>query len=355
MTEDHVEAGQREVSTAPAGAAPAGATSGASGVSPRTYAWALLPAACMVLAEFARFTFYDITLGCRGAARVLGGLCVQARLVVLHPTHSAAITAAGLPLRIVWHGAAMVTAFAGVGAFCGGLWLLARSRPKSEGRLTRWVVAAAVVWSVVLAELSFAQAQGFVLVQDLLRVDGRLLSPNAAAYLFAVAGAVRAVTFAGVVPLVLAAGLTLVPHAEVETPAALARQMGRLRVVLYIGAGLLVTAVVEFNSFLRWIAAGVGKDQSAVVSESIGAAVGSVGVLYACYLGLLFVPAVLVLSARAASLAEAALPDKPAERQRWLEPLGLSVSLPRFFTNLIAVLSPFLIGSPLAKLLDLVK
>jgi hypothetical protein len=343
------------------GAMPADAPStsrqeaGPAAVPRGAYFWALLPVACVGLAEIARMASYELTLGCRGSETYLGGLCVQARLVLLAPTRSAAFTLAGLPARIVWHGAAIVTVLAAVGVYCAGLWLLATSRPRSERRFTGWVIAAAVVWSVVLAELSFGQAHGFVLVLDLLRADGRLFAPSGAAYLGDAAGAVRAVTFAGVVPLVLAAGLTLVPRGEAETPANLARQMGRLRVVLYLGAGLLVTAVVEFNAFLRWIAVGVGTDQTAAVSEAIGAAVGSVGVLYACYLAIVFVPAALVLAARAASLAVVTLPDDPPKRQGWLDAVGLTASWPRFFTNLLAVLSPFLIGSPLAKLLDLVS
>jgi hypothetical protein len=115
--------------------------------------------------------------------------------------------------------------------------------------------------------------------------------------------------------------------------------------------------VIEFHSFLHWIAAGHGDQQSSSpLNDTITAAVATNGIIYRLFLASIFIPAFLILRRRAQDLARVALPSAPREEQtKWLENLALTPALPRHIINLLAVVSPFLAGLPLARLLDLMK
>ncbi len=155
--------------------------------------------------------------------------------------------------------------------------------------------------------------------------------------------------------LVLGASATLAfPASGRQGVEHLRGQTQRLRRMLYAGAAVLVTAVIQTGAMHQLPMPLVAEDQGEIVrqiSQGLSAAMGTVWslVLLAIYL-----PAAKVLRDRALELARRATgePLRP-KQEAWLKEHGMETSLGQQLARVSAVLSPFLTGGPLMAALNL--
>ncbi|HEX9918828.1 MAG TPA: hypothetical protein VGA87_06660 [Pyrinomonadaceae bacterium] len=116
-----------------------------------------------------------------------------------------------------------------------------------------------------------------------------------------------------------------------------------LRGLLYAGAAALVIGVLRLAATLHW-GGDFWTDNSPAgeeVSKLTTGIVSSLGISYTLALTSMYVPTVLVLSARARALAKNESPDKQEE---WLKNHGLTLSYLGYLPRLLALLGPILVG-----------
>ncbi len=136
---------------------------------------------------------------------------------------------------------------------------------------------------------------------------------------------------------------------EEQDDTELARRMGLLRYVLYIGAALLAIGVLRVSATLGWGASFIPADTEAGKSilVLVSGIVGSLGVSLTLLVSAVYVPAALILRARATKLAS----KQPLEvRQKWLTDRGLALSFSQYVPRVVALVSPMLMG-PVGELL----
>ncbi|HEX8131208.1 MAG TPA: hypothetical protein VF527_19065 [Pyrinomonadaceae bacterium] len=116
-----------------------------------------------------------------------------------------------------------------------------------------------------------------------------------------------------------------------------------LRGLLYAGAAALIIGVLRLATSLNW-GGDFWTDDSAAGKEIAKLTTGiisSLGISYTLALACMYLPTVLVLSARARRLAKDESPDKQDE---WLKNHGLTLSYLGYLPRLLALLGPILVG-----------
>jgi hypothetical protein len=130
----------------------------------------------------------------------------------------------------------------------------------------------------------------------------------------------------------------------------LARRMKLLRYVLYMGAVLLVIGVLRLSTTLNWGASFLPPQSEAgkAVASVVTGIVSSLGTFYTLLMAGMYLPAALVLRARARELAEL---QPPADQQSWLTKHGLTLSYTESLPRIVAILAPLLAG----PFIDIIK
>lgn len=123
----------------------------------------------------------------------------------------------------------------------------------------------------------------------------------------------------------------------------LARRMKLLRYVLYMGAVLLVMGVLRLSTTLNWAASflQVQSEAGKGIASLVTGVVSSLGTYYTLLMSGIYLPAALVLRARARELAEL---QPQEEQQTWLTKRGLTLSYAESLPRLVAILAPLMAG-----------
>ncbi len=154
--------------------------------------------------------------------------------------------------------------------------------------------------------------------------------------------------------LILGASATLAfPVSDSQGMDDLRAQMHRLRRVLYAGAAVLVTGVIQTTAMHRLPIPLLGDDGESLqqVAGGLAVAMGTLGTLF---LLAIYLPAAQILRTRAMKLAAGATGVRqPSKLEGWLRERGMESSLPQQLSRLTAVLAPFLAGGPLMAALKL--
>jgi hypothetical protein len=141
-------------------------------------------------------------------------------------------------------------------------------------------------------------------------------------------------------------------HVE-QLATALQSQSRRLQAVLFAGAAVLVAGVIEVDALYSWAVSladltnypdGAGKAVTAT-------AVVPTATFFSLFLAAAYIPAALILRQRAATLAIIAVgTTAQADRSKWLQDNGLSISISTQVSSVVALLAPILAGTPLNAL-----
>ncbi|HEV7743799.1 MAG TPA: hypothetical protein VGO56_02280 [Pyrinomonadaceae bacterium] len=156
-----------------------------------------------------------------------------------------------------------------------------------------------------------------------------------------------ALSLTAVIPLCFAASAVLWRSnpREVQTDVDLARRMKLLRYLLYMGAVLLVIGVLRLSTTLNWGASFIPSDSATgrSVDVLVKGIVSSLGTYYTLLMAAMYLPAALILRARAGELADQQ-PVTIVEQETWLSSHGLNLSYAESFPRIIAILAPIMTG-----------
>lgn len=155
--------------------------------------------------------------------------------------------------------------------------------------------------------------------------------------------------------LVVAASATLAfPASGKQGVEHLRDQTLRLRRVLYAGAAVLVTAVIQTGAMHRLPLPLVAPENGEIVQQISQGLSATMGTLWSLVLLAIYLPAAKILRDRALELARHATGVRLRSKQEaWLEEQGMETSLRQQVAHVTAVLSPFLTGGPLMAALNL--
>jgi hypothetical protein len=116
--------------------------------------------------------------------------------------------------------------------------------------------------------------------------------------------------------------------------------MKLLRLVLYLGAAVLITEIASAGALLNWPLTYL-KSRSA--DRLVSALITERAINYTVFLALLYVPAFLIFRDDAYRFARLRYPDKSlAEQEEWLSSQGIGVSTWRYVPRVVAILGPLL-------------
>jgi hypothetical protein len=253
--------------------------------------------------------------------------------------------------RFHWHGAMVLLVVMIVATVIyTGLRLWGAVRAHRE--LRAGVVGGVILVGAVAAWVFGGKGGAHIALAPLLDVAPGDIAESAQA----LATVTRAITtFAAVLVAVgacasLAGGSDRLGGGRVESGAQVARQVKALEGVLVVGAAVLVAALVEYRAFISWIAWYASDFES--LSKVGSAVLAANGITYTLLLGAVYASASAVLRQRAADIVANALPEGTAHaRAEWLDREGIAFSWPTALRTGVAVLAPFLVGSPLARVL----
>jgi len=230
-------------------------------------------------------------------------------------------------------------------------WILTRAA-RPYGWLGRLVIVLIVLFGVVRTGWRFyfgAIERPFFLAAAL--NCGRHLTPWTLPELLSVFGGI---TTAAAALLGLATCAILFPPRDAEPgPEAVHRSLQTLQFLLYGSAALLAVSVLTVSAFYGWAVEQVSPDGQERARVMARAVTSFVGTNYSLSLAALYAPAAALLHWRGTRLAAAALPAEPAAKlEEWRKEHGLILALPQQLANPIAILVPFLAGSPVATWLS---
>ncbi|HEX7833190.1 MAG TPA: hypothetical protein VF787_26275 [Thermoanaerobaculia bacterium] len=144
--------------------------------------------------------------------------------------------------------------------------------------------------------------------------------------------------------LACALAILLVP-ATADTPDTdrdLASRMRSLTYVLYVGTALLIASMLRLSALYEWVVL-VAQDSAQESLKLLASSLMRVwGVYYATLLATIYLPAYLILRQRANVLV--GTQGTEAQRAKWLEERGLTLSVTDILTRLAAILAPILAG-----------
>jgi hypothetical protein len=125
----------------------------------------------------------------------------------------------------------------------------------------------------------------------------------------------------------------------------LSRRMQLLRYLLYMGAVLLVIGVLRLSTTLNWGASFIPSESATgkLLGILIPGIVSSLGTYYTLLMAAMYLPAALILRARARELVNENV-EVEAERDSWLSNHGLTLSYVESLPRIIAILAPLMAG-----------
>ncbi len=136
----------------------------------------------------------------------------------------------------------------------------------------------------------------------------------------------------------------------------LARQVRRLRTLLYLGAVLLIANTVSVSILYRWSAVFATNDAKQTVLSIAQSVSFSTGAIHTLLLIGLYLPASLLLTCRAYSLAQSCDADPTKESVHdWLVRNGLISTPGHILSRGLVVFGPLLAGSIIPLLAALLK
>ena len=119
--------------------------------------------------------------------------------------------------------------------------------------------------------------------------------------------------------------------------------MKLLRLVLYLGAAVLVTEIVSVGALLHWPLTYLPESPGRSADRLISALITERAINYTLFLALLYVPSFLLFREDAYRFARLRCPDKSlAEQERWLREQGIGVSTWRYLPRVVAIMGPLL-------------
>jgi len=165
------------------------------------------------------------------------------------------------------------------------------------------------------------------------------------------------INYVGGLALVFATCAILLPRSGGKWAAAgyssldvIAEQMRDVRAVLYVGTVQLVTGVIRMSAVSLWTLAYVAPGAWPAVKSFDAVVVFITGGFYTLVLIAIYLPAALILAARARAEVSKLPAVSSYQRDRMLRQKGLSMSFKNMVPRLIALLAPLLAG-PLGELL----
>ena len=154
--------------------------------------------------------------------------------------------------------------------------------------------------------------------------------------------------------LLMAACVVLVPSSVDSVPEGMKQLSAgakRLRLILYAGTILLVTAMLLKKAVYQWTLAYIPQGDFLDTAQNFVTSLLTIeGGFYTLVLAASYVPAALVLQRRALLLVDGAVDE--AAREAKLKEFGLNLSFKETLPRVLAILGPFLTG-PLGDLLNL--
>jgi len=153
--------------------------------------------------------------------------------------------------------------------------------------------------------------------------------------------------------LLLTICATLLPSNDETFPDGmkqLSRRMNYLRIILYTGTFLLVTAILFKKSVYQWSLAYTSQDEVALKTamDFVASLLTLDGGFYTLVLAAGYFPAVLVLQRRAQVLVDTSIEE--VEKGKKMQEYGLTFSFRESLPRILAILGPFLAG-PVGDLL----
>jgi len=133
------------------------------------------------------------------------------------------------------------------------------------------------------------------------------------------------------------------PNPPLDPSTELRRRYRLLRGVLFTSAALLVVGVLRLSTTLNWGASFIASDSEVAkfIGPLVSGIVSALGTFYTFLIAGMYIPAVLLLRARANEFAEAANTAAP---DTWLSENGLTLSFSAWLPRIVAILAPLMAG-----------
>ena len=152
--------------------------------------------------------------------------------------------------------------------------------------------------------------------------------------------------------LMAIAAAAVVAEVDGPDPEALRRQRDRLKLVLYVGALVLVAGVIQVRTMHHLPALFLREHGESFVAANQALAMVT-GTLWTLLLLGIYYPAARVLHMRILGLAQTKAEKEKKDVHTWLEEHGLHVKPLQLMLNLAAVLGPFITGSQAVEILKI--
>ena len=263
--------------------------------------------------------------------------------------------------RLAWMAAVVIlTAVCFTSVGLGIRWIrTCLNHSRGIGMLFTLLIVVGVGWGAY----SGVRARHFVVIHDLFANSPTLPFLDT---IYSSVFIMRLFTFLAATFLIGAACVTPAPPdrsviGEVAKARHFAGSIQQLQYILFACAALLLTAVIEFRALLNWSASAVESPFAPLMRDTGYAAAAATGTIYAVALAALYFPAAMILEMQGRKLAVAALEAQHqdnftrADVSAWMQNNGLTFSVPRSVSSLLAVLSPRLVQIPISALLSAVK
>lgn len=262
------------------------------------------------------------------------------------------VAAENLVARMTWGLSAMVFVLAWLAAVGGTLWVIAGATADRPLRVkVLWLGLGAALGTLGLG-WAYQDPLTLPRVKPILVHAFEALEMEAGPYLLHL---FTGMAVGAAMLLLVASSATLAGPASAADPGDhLKAQVGRLRRILYLGAGVLVAGTLQTAAThqlpVTLLAEGSARSFQ-LIARSISTSTGAVWTLL---LLAIYLPSAFVLRQRALGLAEEAQRRGQAESvEGWFGRLGLESSFTQHLARLSAILGPLVTGGPVAALLNL--
>lgn len=224
---------------------------------------------------------------------------------------------------------------------------------RDRTRKFRYVSLATTVVAMLIVWVSSGGDNPFVvkgLNAIVLRAFELLNMPRAAALLHLFTPLLLVVT----VMLIVAAWSTLLGKtAADETAETLKDQIRKLNTTLFVGAAMIVAGIVHANATHLLPGVLLNETRAAEWNELVGGLSASMGAVWTFILLGIYLPSIAVIRMRARELAVgAAASGASRDVDEWQSSHGLTPQFRDSLVQVIALLSPLIIGGPAAPLLQ---
>jgi hypothetical protein len=122
--------------------------------------------------------------------------------------------------------------------------------------------------------------------------------------------------------------------------------MKLLRLVLYLGAAVLITEIASVGALLHWPLTYLEmgpESPSRSADKLVSALITERAINYTLFLAILYIPSFIIFREDAYRFARLRCPDKSlAEQEQWLKEQGIGVSPWRYLPRVVAIMGPLL-------------